>query len=531
MKEFCEWCRHNSSDSDLSPEVFPRVELDRDNKARDLTVDGSLHVDDRALSTRKGSGNPLMLYKKSNFWCYADYKHMKHLFKDSPSVLEDVRWKDLGFDCDGNQSTIWIGSEGANTPCHQDTYGFNLVAQIRGRKKWHLFPPSQTELMYPTRIPYEESSVFSLVNVKSPDLNQHPKFGEATPYEVVLHPGDILFVPKLWWHFVESLDTSISINCWIDLESDHESRLDEAICRTLVCGLMSVEGHDEENEESQGQWLNPTEEATNRRQNLTLLSHAVNTFCQLNSKTSCEMEETNVSANVPEALISLKQTDPLRHCYTTKRDTLKEHLQRNIGSDERETRVTMDEKPVQHDEEVDLENTKGMSLYQQTFQSDWPSTLSTAPITTDPIHGGSSTQGLLTNSNSNLVELGSRPSGIKGMDRGQNQSDSVKRIKLCDNVTIPVSGMMVAKQSVFSVPCNGSVTQLTASRQGNDCANLKIEQEMGISSGTPLETSDSFVDVTMAMVVECLTQPNIITLLRRGLLEKVQDKQKNQDAS
>jgi len=44
------------------------------------------------------------------------------------------------------------------------------------RKRWVLYPPSQTRCMYSTRIPYEESSVFSQVNVSSPDLRQHPLY-------------------------------------------------------------------------------------------------------------------------------------------------------------------------------------------------------------------------------------------------------------------------------------------------------------------------------------------------------------------
>lgn len=39
-----------------------------------------------------------------------------------------------------------------------------------------MFPPWESSYLYPTRIPYEESSVFSEVNVKNPDLQQHPQF-------------------------------------------------------------------------------------------------------------------------------------------------------------------------------------------------------------------------------------------------------------------------------------------------------------------------------------------------------------------
>ena len=93
---------------------------------------------------------------------------MPELFKDFPEVIDSVDWSGFGFSGrNGNQSTIWIGSEGAYTPCHQDTYGCNLVAQICGRKRWLLFPPNKSRMLNAIRIPYEESSVFSNLNVKA----------------------------------------------------------------------------------------------------------------------------------------------------------------------------------------------------------------------------------------------------------------------------------------------------------------------------------------------------------------------------
>lgn len=38
-------------------------------------------------------------------------------------------------------------------------------------------------------------------------------------YPVVLNPGDILIVPSNWWHYVENLETSLTINTWIPLVS------------------------------------------------------------------------------------------------------------------------------------------------------------------------------------------------------------------------------------------------------------------------------------------------------------------------
>ena len=120
------------------------------------------------------------------YWCYADYKYMAELFHDFPHLCQSVNWGSFGFpERSGNESTIWIGSKEASTPCHMDTYGCNLVAQIYGRKKWILFPPIETPKLYPTRIPYEESSVFSEVDVTNPDLSKFPSFAEASQYEVL----------------------------------------------------------------------------------------------------------------------------------------------------------------------------------------------------------------------------------------------------------------------------------------------------------------------------------------------------------
>ncbi|XP_043919491.1 HSPB1-associated protein 1-like [Protopterus annectens] len=140
------------------------------------------------------------------------------------------------------------------------------------RKRWHLFPPEDTSFLYPTRIPYEESSIFSKVNIANPDFKMFPEFIKARPHLVTLHPGQVLFIPRHWWHYVESLDPlTVSINSWIELDVDDEARVGEAITRATVCALKSVE-----NLSSMDSWLNPTEvEATTHDVNLHYLNLAV----------------------------------------------------------------------------------------------------------------------------------------------------------------------------------------------------------------------------------------------------------------
>ncbi|XP_069472792.1 HSPB1-associated protein 1 isoform X2 [Ambystoma mexicanum] len=163
--------------------------------------------------------SPFAPYDSSKFWAYADYKYIAMLLDDHSEMFQDVVWSDFGFpDRNGRDSTLWIGTLGANTPCHVDSYGCNLVVQVQGRKRWHLFPPEDTAFLYPTRIPYEESSIFSKVNVANPDLKSFPQFKNARTYVVTLQPGEVLFVPRHWWHYVESIDPiTVSVNSWIEL--------------------------------------------------------------------------------------------------------------------------------------------------------------------------------------------------------------------------------------------------------------------------------------------------------------------------
>ncbi|EDO33970.1 predicted protein, partial [Nematostella vectensis] len=204
------------------------------------------------LESDNSESGKLIQYPRSEYCCYADYKYMAELFHDFPDLCRASDWSKFGFPGrTGQQSTIWVGSEGAFTPCHMDTYGSILVAQIFGRKKWTLFDPMDTDNLYPTRIPYEESSVFSKVNITSPDYQAFPLFRKATPYEA--KAGDVLLVPKHWWHFVECLDTTISINTWVEMDDDKLDRVKEAIARVIIFSLK-----DSDKEDVAG-WLNPTE--------------------------------------------------------------------------------------------------------------------------------------------------------------------------------------------------------------------------------------------------------------------------------
>ena len=129
--------------------------------------------------------NPFYRFPYKDVCLYAGYKEMSNLFGPGSPVHDAIDWGCAGLAGRGGSKTVfWMGTAGAYTPCHYDSYGYNIVAQLHGHKRWTLYAPDDSKNLYPTRIPYEESSVFSDVDHKSPDLKQHPAFAKASKHEV-----------------------------------------------------------------------------------------------------------------------------------------------------------------------------------------------------------------------------------------------------------------------------------------------------------------------------------------------------------
>lgn len=127
----------------------------------------------------------------------------------------------LGFDKPISPFNIWVGPGGHNECLHYDQMDGTLL-QLYGTKKVVLFPPSQTSNLYPFPLyvhlfrGLKLRSWFSQLYPDRPDFQSFPKFAQALRYkrEVILNPGEILYLPAGWWHEVTALgdDMVCSIN-------------------------------------------------------------------------------------------------------------------------------------------------------------------------------------------------------------------------------------------------------------------------------------------------------------------------------
>jgi lysine-specific demethylase 8 len=110
------------------------------------------------------------------------------------------------------QLTFWLGPEETHTHLHYDEPA-NVFAQLEGRKKFTLFSPKQTRLLYPVDIMMAGTRP-SRVDFSAPNVALYPLYAEVRPTTVILEPGDVLFLPPRWWHAVTTLERSLSINLW-----------------------------------------------------------------------------------------------------------------------------------------------------------------------------------------------------------------------------------------------------------------------------------------------------------------------------
>ena len=90
----------------------------------------------------------------------------------------------------------------------------NLLIQIKGRKKVVLFNPKDSLSLY---LVGDKSPI---LDIESPDLKMYPLFKDTVQYHCDLFPGEILYIPSLWFHNVLTYDFSIAVNVfWKHLES------------------------------------------------------------------------------------------------------------------------------------------------------------------------------------------------------------------------------------------------------------------------------------------------------------------------
>ncbi|MBY0241971.1 MAG: cupin-like domain-containing protein [Burkholderiaceae bacterium] len=122
---------------------------------------------------------------------------LHELWQDVPRLTDYLTDDQTGF--------FWLGPAGTVTPFHHDLTN-NFMIQLSGRKRVRLIAPCETPKLYNQR------HCFTPVDGRAIDTERFPAMAGVPVPECVLAPGEVLFLPVGWWHFVEALDISITVS-------------------------------------------------------------------------------------------------------------------------------------------------------------------------------------------------------------------------------------------------------------------------------------------------------------------------------
>jgi hypothetical protein len=136
---------------------------------------------------------------------------------------------------------IWLGNR-ITTPTHVDEWN-NIGCVVAGRRRFTLFPPDQIANLYIGPLDFAPTgAAMSLVSLRKPDFERYPRFREAlaAAQSAELGPGDAIYIPPLWWHHVESLESfNVLVNYWWH-DSAGEAASEDSAFDALLHGILSI---------------------------------------------------------------------------------------------------------------------------------------------------------------------------------------------------------------------------------------------------------------------------------------------------
>ncbi|NGM62453.1 cupin-like domain-containing protein [Sphingobacterium sp. SGG-5] len=132
-----------------------------------------------------------------------------NLMKIRPELKKDVIYNDVtGGKVLQFLPYMFFGGQGSATRNHFDIdMSHVFISQFQGKKRIWVFPNEQSDLMY--KLPY---NFHSIANLKTSSLEEYPALKYLDGYEAVIGPGETLYMPAGWWHYIQYETEGYSIS-------------------------------------------------------------------------------------------------------------------------------------------------------------------------------------------------------------------------------------------------------------------------------------------------------------------------------
>lgn len=216
-------------------------------------------------------------------------------------IAKEISWASEAFGCQPDAINFWMGGERSVTSMHKDPYE-NMYAVVRGEKTFILQPPTDLhcipyELYTAARYKkIKEKNTYSIIDELNeeccsickdskneckmflkesrmkpckdlliggqfqptcschmaqsipwvaidplnPNFEKYPKYRNSTQLTVTISPGDLLYLPSLWFHHVQQKNGTIAVNYWYDMQYDLKYvyyRLLERLTQPVLAGM------------------------------------------------------------------------------------------------------------------------------------------------------------------------------------------------------------------------------------------------------------------------------------------------------
>lgn len=156
-------------------------------------------------------------------------RHFSGLLHGLPSL----EFAQEAFGAEADAINLWVGDERSITSMHKDHYE-NLFMVISGEKRFTLRPPcdvtllSEQEFQSATYVPNQSGRLEPIVDTPTSTVpwimkhtnvprNCHDQINAHDPIEVVVKPGEMLYLPSLWYHEVRQVGFTVAVNWWFDM--------------------------------------------------------------------------------------------------------------------------------------------------------------------------------------------------------------------------------------------------------------------------------------------------------------------------
>eukprot|EP01134_Creolimax_fragrantissima_P006338 CFRG6338T1 len=194
----------------------------RTGKEKSISVDGVDEIEDTVLYVQTQNDN-----------LSSEFKNL------SMDIEPDIDWATKALGKAPDAVNLWIGTDLSTSSLHKDHYE-NLYVVVQGEKHFTLLPPTDVPYLHTKRYPTakykwnEDTSMWSIqpqpehsavpwipVDPNAPDLDRFPQFGHASPVRCTVRPGEMLYLPAMWYHQVSQTcsdgDPVIAVNYWYDM--------------------------------------------------------------------------------------------------------------------------------------------------------------------------------------------------------------------------------------------------------------------------------------------------------------------------